>query len=686
MMDHTESLPARARRVKTTHSRLSSRRYGKAPPVEERTVIAWDMEGMTHKPGEPQSAVVFGCSMEWEKPLVGYDLSGFQMLNEIVRVSGNHPYSINIGYGFRYDANMLMQSFPYKALERLHKDGSARIGGGWYVRYVPGKIFQVSKKGERWSHRNRRDQVSATIYDISAFFQSQKFLVAAAGILGSDITPRERDIITRGKEMRGKQNWSDIDTVVEYWGQEIQLMARVMEKFRDVMCQSGFALKQWYGPGALANFINAYFKLRPHLASVQKTTGLMPPEVHEASKHASAGGHVENYVIGSVKGPVHALDINSAYPYALSLVPSLAQNAGRWEHRTNPKRPNQRFGFYRVEYAHPDARPLELRPQPLFWRDARGLISFPNRLIGWYATPEAAMMFGYPGIRVTECWEWVPSVESYPWTFLRDMYRTRDKIGKSNPLSLPFKLGPNSLFGKYSQIVGWDKENNLPPKYHALPVAAWLTSYARAQLWRVMTQLNMSDVIAVSTDAVYFTGDRMPDVPISNELGAWSHSVYDEMIHSQSGMYHYRVGKEWMGVRSRGIYRSEFPVERVQEHLRSLQPGEKWPALRLSTERIILLGSALASSDFRKNWRVWKTVERDITIGATGKRLHIPNSCNACARGVSPADEFHRLVVNSRSDGMTMSHPRTVPWEKPFSPEVQEIRDELVREKDEVSL
>lgn len=656
----------------------------KAPPVEERDVIAWDMEGMNLSGDrKPQHPVVFGCSAEVGKVLVARKLTTVEMLEYIISVGRRNPHAIHVGYGFRYDANMLLQDFPRGLIERLWKDGTARIGKKWWIRWVPGKMFQVSKRSEQWSRTNDRAKVSVTIYDYSSFFSGSNFITAAEQILRDSLSRDDRDVIKHGKAERGSNMWEDLDEVLHYWRREIQLIRRVFEEFRDVMCRAGFPLREWYGPGALANFINAQHSIRPKLAGVQTTTGLMDSRVHEASKRAFSGGRFELFRAGRTRGPIHAVDINSAYPYALTMIPSFEK--GEWIHRDHPS-DISRFGFYRISYHSIHHRPFEYAPQPLFWRDNLGLISFPNRAHGWYASPEARMVLGMSGVEIHEGWEWEPSVLELPWTFLRDMYATRQRLGKQNLLSLPFKLGPNSLYGKYAQTVGWDRKKKLPPKSHALPVAAWITSYTRAKLWSIIRQVP-DRVIAVETDSVYFTGDMDIDINIGSELGEWSHTVYDEIVYLQSGMYHYKKDGEWTGTKSRGMRPAEYPLASAEKYLSSLVPGQEWSSLSLKTKpRFIGAGAALNSAaPFKTLHCAWLPQTREITLGETGKRRHVPAACLECREGLNPWDRSHRLAIGTRSDGEQMSMPRRLPWEQAHTKEVAAIRHGILMDEELIS-
>ena len=654
----------------------------KAPPMEEREVIAWDMEGMSLSgENKPQHPVLFGSSMYPADALQGKQLSTEEMLDAIIQTGSRHPFAIHVGYGFRYDANMILQGLSESLITRLWRENEARFGP-WYIRWIPGKMFTVSKRNPGWTRATRKtkgNSVSVTIYDYSSFFGGSGFLDTCEQILKHDLSDSDREVIAHGKAARGHNQWEDYPEVLHYWKAEIQLIRRVFERFRDVMCRAGFTLKEWYGPGALANYINALHGLRARLVGVQfagtgkyKGPGTMPEPVHNASKVAFSGGRFELFRAGRTMGPIQAVDINSAYPFALTMIPSF--ESGEWVHTMYPKR-IARFGFYRIRFMARNTGPFEYRPMPLFWRDPRGMISYPAMAHGWYASPEARSVLGMPGVEILEGWEWETQNTELPWTFLREMYATRQRLGKSNLLSMPFKLGPNSLYGKYAQTVGWDRKKQLPPKSHALPVAAWITSFTRAQLWSIIRQIP-SQVIAVETDSVYFQGDISDvTIDIGNGLGQWSHEEYDEISYLQSGMYHKKEHGEWTATRSRGIHASEYPIDVAQSYLESLV-SQEWSPLRLQTRpRFIGAGAALNSNAPLKVLHcAWQRQTREYTLGETGKRRHAAKACAECKQHKTPWEEPHRLVIASKSDGEQLSHPRRLPWEQAHTTEVEAMR------------
>lgn len=678
-----------------THRKSDGR--PKALPIQERAVIAWDMEGMSLSGMDmPQHAVLFGCSAEPEKVLWGSDLQSLPMLDYILDVSKRNPGAIHVGYGFRYDANMLIKDLPEPLIIELWKTNRVRFadtaGFTWRITLIPGKKMTISKviEGKR---RNTSNKVACTIYDYSSFFGGKKFIDAAETILKEGLTEEDRAVIEHGKKERGQNTWDQIDDVEYYWKCEIGLIQRVFERFRDVMCQAGFALKEWYGPGALANYIIASRGMRPHMAGAQITSGIMPEEVHTASKHAFFGGRFELFKAGRTKGPIYAVDINSAYPYALTMVPSLAEDSGEWRHTTRVSR-IERFGFYRISYMDPGQRPIETRPMPLPYRNHRGMVTFPNIVAGWYASPEAQLVKDMPGVTIHEGWYWKEYGDVYPWGFLSEMFDTRIRIGKDNPMSMAFKLGPNSLYGKLAQTVGWDKKRRLPPKSHALPIAAWITSYCRAMLYTVMARAG-DNVVAVETDSVFLT--VLPEsigMVTGDGLGQWGVKVYDEIMYVQSGMYHTKRNGSWTGTRSRGLHTAEYSAEMAERYLRSLVPDvgnlvdQKWEPLHLSTKpRFIGAGAAIASSrPFKEMHCVWAVQERQITLGENGKRRHVPRVCPACRNGTSAWTAPHSLVINRLdSDGETLSFPRRLPWEAKHPLEVEQIRSQLLTDEELLS-
>lgn len=654
-------------------------------PLTERRMIAWDGEGMNLSGDDkPQHYVMFGCSAEPDNVLVNWNLKAMDILEYIVAVGERYPNAVHIGYGFRYDANMIFKGLPNKYLREIKATGETNFRLGdvrWRLHWIPGKSFRVTK---RWSEgvkntgkRSGDGYVSVKIDDMVTFF-ARPFLVACESILSDVLTDYDRKVIEHGKGERGNNLWADLMDVKEYWTAEIRLMEAMAVRFRSVMFEAGIMLKDWYGPGAIASYLINSRKLRTHLQNE-------PPikEVHEASKIAYAGGRFELYKVGRVQGPVYGYDINSAYPAALSKAPSLGLGHGEWVHVTNPSEVEE-FGVYRITYNHRGkASPVEFAAMPLFHRDPRGNISFPQFANGWYWSPEADVVqeIGrrFPGsATIHEGWVW-RNDGTKPFEFLEEMFHERIRLGKNNAVSMPYKLGPNSMYGKLAQRVGWDKKKFLPPKSHCLPLAGWITSSCRASLYKMMLQIPMHKLIAVETDGIYTT--QSPDklhADFGDSLGQWGTDHYDEMLYLQNGVYHRRNDDVWMPPKARGLDIASVSQPVVEKYLRECKPGE-FDALRVQMRaRFVGLNAAFVKGrgvDVKAHLGKWEIGHRDMEPGGKGKRIHLSAACTECNAGLSAWDAPHRLAIRSRSLG-EMSTPHNLPWEDtPVPEDMQKFRD-----------
>lgn len=655
-------------------------------PLEKRRIIAWDGEGMKLSGNDrPQHYVMFGCSAEPEWVMVGPDLKTMEILEYIIAVGERYPNAVHIGYGFRYDAAMIIKGLPDKHLRMLKHKGEVNFKLGnirWRIHVIPGKSFRVTK---RWStskkntgKRSGDGYVSVKIDDMASFFACP-FLNACESILGDVLTDEDREIIDHGKKARKDNTWDDLGDVRRYWTAEIRLMQQTAERFRDVMYRAGIKLREWYGPGAIATYLITNRKLRNHLQNTPVVR-----EVHEASKIAYAGGRFELFQVGRINKPTFGLDINSAYPAALSKAPSLGLDHGEWVHVSNPTAIEE-FGVYRITYNHGGkAKFLEYAPMPLFHRDMKGSISFPQYLNGWYWSPEAENAFEInrriPGSAIIhEGWVWRHD-GTRPFEFLQEMFDERIRLGKKNVVSMPYKLGPNSMYGKLAQRVGWDEKNKLPPRSHCLPLAGWITSNCRASLYRVMLQIPRHKLVAVETDGIYTTMN--PDELVMDKgdnLGQWGVDAYDEMLYLQNGVYHRRDGNKWLAPKARGLDIASVSREVVSEYFQSCNPGE-FPTLTVQMrERFIGLNAAYVRGKgvhVKEYLGRWEAGERVMQPGGKGKRAHVPNACTECNMGLSAWDSPHRLAIRTRSMG-DMSTPHALPWENDDVPEDMELAREL---------
>lgn len=669
--------------------------------IRSKEVIVWDGEGMKLSGDDkPQHYVLFGCSVRPDHPLVitgprGY-LSFEQIADYCMDIVRAHPNAIHLGYFFRYDQNMIIWDLPWPAKRALYERGTCRItrnGKRYIIKCVFGKTIRITRiKGE--------NKKSILIEDIAAFFASS-FVKAYKSLIPTPTNPDNWDIVVEGKKRRAEMLYADMPEVRRYWRAEILALEELAVEFRRLMFEGGFMLTQWYGPGALANYIRRKYRLVAHEWGGKEDN--LPPAVHAAVKGAFYGGHIEQFRVGVVKGPIYQYDVNSAYPSAFRHVPSLSEG-GRWRHlgaidsatwweRSDLR---NRFALYFVRWRGPRSHSnfifRNTQIQPLPHRSQRDEISYPARVNGWYWAPEVvnAMQLGRrDGIEceILDGWIWEPAEPvTFPWdTLMEELYTARLKLkNENNPVQMGYKLSMNSLYGKAAQRAGGKDK---PPSSHTLPIAGYVTSFCRAMVMKLMLLCPPGSVISVETDGVFTT--TPPEklrghFPRSDKLGEWGVKVYDEMIIVQNGVYMLRKGDVWEPPKSRGIPAKAINPETVREHL-ALCVGERWPKLEFpSNEAFVGLGSAIARATIKNKWGnwstnpykarrlhcTWKQDSRTIDVEGHGsKRSHYSTSCPQCKKGIPPTDIAHDMVIFSAADQLKSgptdiaSNSYTLPWE-----------------------
>lgn len=640
---------------------------------ELREFIAWDGEGQNRAgKNRPQAYVLFGCSTG-ERILQDSHIHTFTLLDFIIDVGQKHPTAFHVGFAFNYDANMILQSLSETSLRILHEKGGVTLNrkgvGKYHIQFRPSKWFSVTRYGAKYNVKhNSTDKTTVKIYDLFGFF-TKSFVRAYEELVGP--VPI---VVSEGKKRRKDFDSVSLDFVDRYWREEITLLRELAEELRKRVYGAGYRITSWHGPGALASYALREHKIHDHMA-------VCPDEVREAARYAYAGGRFEMFRLGRTSGPIYSVDINSAYPFAITRLPSLV--GGRWQRTEGPIRHIARFGVYRIRL-HPQRGDsfLERNPGPLFHRDKMGNISFPWIVAGWYWSPEVMNLLKLDSSRyeILEGWEYVDGPKERPFAWLQETYdKRREWKDAGIAAQLALKLLMNSIYGKLAQRIGWDEKKRRAPAFHQLEWAGWVTSHCRAMLWDLMSRIPREAILAVETDGLYTTVDPSTlGITNSKELGGWSVDRYDEILYVQSGMAWLRSGTcgdvdcqhtaedtdcAWTCKR-RGLDAKTFSLSDCSTYLQQLAPATEWASFAGKTTRFIGVGSALMSTaPFKIRHCVWSTVDREIKPGQGGKRVHIDKQCKACQEGKTAYEAAHDMSVRSLAYSDPRSQPHDIPWE-----------------------
>lgn len=657
------------------HYRETERlRYGADSDLAIRPFICWDGEGYSNwigyvdqPPEHKHHYMLFGCSHEPDDPLVGVDLSTESCLDYLLAIESKYPDAFHVGFAFDYDVNMILGDLESRHLRHLADYGMVHWKR-YRIAYIKGKRFTVS----RGNARRGENRVSATIYDGFGFFQSKY----TTSLIKFDVaTEEELATIQAGKDKRGSFGWADLEYVRKYWQAEIEYMPVLMNKLRDMCYDAGFFVRQWHGPGVLAADI-----LRRHEVKKYHSQDV-PLEARIAARYAYAGGRFQFWKFGLSIGRKYSADINSAYIYACSLLPNLANGNWRRILGSNIDRSKlAQFGMYRIKYHAKGQSPFK-GCYPLFHRDKHGNLCWPYRTEGWYWSPEANLVASNPDAEFLEAWVY-DSDGNKPFSWVDSEFDKRLQLQHAgNPAEKTIKWALAAVYGAFARRVGWDRKRHCAPSSHELMWAGFITSWCRAEVYKVGYECYKRDgLISIDTDGV------TSSVPIDpewlergqgHELGQWKLEEYAGILYCQSGFYWLMDDEgKWSVVKTRGITRGSVDVSV------GLRAWETDWVIRQRITRFYGFREALKMKNGMDKWRTWDTISHDSKFGGRNTRdsatFHWPNFCDACQN--PEADIMHTTCQKQPS--RLLSEPHRLPWLEDDLEERE--RDLIVRVQDEI--
>lgn len=651
---------------------------GRGIPVQYRTVVAVDGEGLNadgDPAKNPQRYVMFGWAMSnGDEGAITRDwLNAEDILGCLFKIEAQYPDALYVAYGFKYDMQQIAQRLAARygnaVFRILHEkkmySWRGLDGYSYFIsKFHLGKTFTVSRY---WTKGGRESgYATVTIFDIVSYFA--KPFVGALKEFGIGDPQVIEEIIVVGKTARGTQeDTAALPEMRDYMMHEVRYLVELFQELRDRAIAAELVPTLWHGPASLASVMLKREGVRALMSE-------SPPAVHDAALRAYVGGRFENPLLGRIVGPIYAYDINSAYPAATRLLPSLT--SGEWVHSTNPRTP-AKFGVYHVLVSPTREQMLTSRLGPLAHRDSRSNITYPWINDTWCWSPEAFELLRLSKdkrykVEIIEGWE-LRGAEYGGFEFVQDIYDKRRAMKDTgDPAQIVLKLALNSMYGKFAQRVGWDEEKRRAPAYHQIEWAGYITSWCRAQIFALSERVRKLGyrTIAIETDGLYT--DAPPElvgIKDSHALGEWEVTQFDEIMYLQSGVYQALDPVKGWVFKTRGIERGDTDPEALATYMRTLRPNptheDPWGTFTSATRsRYVGIGTALMRKGSPLTYvGRWEPYAKEIQPGRHGKRMHLPPYCSGCAAGASAYEAPHELVIRSNANA---DHPESarhsLPW------------------------
>ena len=304
----------------------------------------------------------------------------------------------------------------------------------------------------------------------------------------------------------------------------------------------GVRCRHFYGPSAIASPLLRKYGVAEHYPEEEE---LGEPDL---ARWALFSGRMQVVKVGVSEEPAKEYDLNSAYAWGMSRLPSL--KGARF--RTSGGVDWDWFGRYggwalmRVRWSIPKQsgrQPTPIYPFPVRVRsEDGGGVEYPRQGEGWYWSPlvvEAQKHFGQY-MQVLECRHLeLDSLES-PFAWLADVYGQREYWKRGSLEDTILKWSLSCVWGKLCQR----KEEKWRTNSRNLLWAGMATSIVNGELLRV-AMIEPRRVWHIHVDSILLGGDR-------DHLGGWKGDLLGQWrCRRYQSVQQYRVGV-WRGLTEDG--------------------------------------------------------------------------------------------------------------------------------------
>jgi len=600
------------------------------PGARSRVVT---IAGETCEVMDQHYALLAASGMDELRAPYGERLKLHECFDYLIKAQRQHDPACLVVYGGSYD---MVQMLAHDLSREQLKELTARISAGRTRYYANGhtylikwrhrKFLEVMRcKGKRikWERAEKpRPGYEYTIahngkfvlWDVIGFFQTS-FVETIGKWLSPDEHGADLALIREWKQRRDDFNFDDFDAIAAYNQAELRCLVALMNEFRKALLHPALSLRltSWHGAGAIASKLYRKHKTKEH----RRMTHLSDPDVFEAAQCAYSGGHIEAPKVGHTDAPVWNYDINSAYPYWIAQLPSLAD--GRWIHGTGT--PPDGFTIVHSEWRFPDKLPF----YPLFHRDdIERCIRYPRYGRGWHwvnefnAAREFQILFG-GSLDVLEWWHWENyNPEARPFAWVQECYDLRAGWKRAAFGTMEYgaekiiKLGLNSLYGKMIQAVGALEGINgeiLPPTNYQLEWSGFVTAGCRSQVMRAAMQ-RPHDIVMFATDGV--TSLAPLSVELGKGLGQWEAEHHAGCTLAMPGIYWFydQDGKQIN--KTRGWNKEEMATDALV--MEAWRTGKE--QIKVSAKVFIGIGHAGMGDAYYENRGCWLRYHKVMDIAS----------------------------------------------------------------------
>ena len=424
---------------------------------------------------------------------------------------------LNFFFNINFDFSAIMKPYITQKNGKQIREGKNIPIGKYQVSYIGGKYFSIR-------HRTIKAYKTKRFFDISQFYRTGTHLRTLDAVASKELGMSKNDKeLALDRKAIGEQSGyyeQNREKIAIYCKQDALLTKELAERRVNTVYELlGAIPKNWYSNASIAK---AYIKLNhpreqyAYAKLIQKLRDKQQYHYFELIRNSYYGGLFYDAYLGNI-GNVSELDINSAYPDAITKLKSIADADIRPITNYDP---SADYSFYRIKMKYDFDFPFP-------YRQKSGSVLYPN-------TPLPVTTFT-TGIELEYLYEKGVKVEIIDgigiycktdkpeFADYKELYEKRKQYKASGNEALQYliKIVLNASYGVYAQSKGG---------YTSLTnfiYASYITAMTRVKIYRKCDEIGWQNVRSIKTDAIIYSGNYRYN---SEALGDYKQEFENEEV------------------------------------------------------------------------------------------------------------------------------------------------------------
>ena len=407
---------------------------------------------------------------------------------------------LNFFFNINFDFSAIMKPYITDKNGKQIREGKNIPIGKYLVSYINGKYFSIK-------HRTSKKYKTKRFFDISQFYRTGTHLRTLDAVASKELGMSKNDkaLEINRRSIGETMGYFELhrEKIAVYCKQDALLTKELAERRVNTVYELlGAIPKSWYSNASIAK---AYIKLRhpreqyAYAKLIQKLPDKQQYLYFELIRNSYYGGLFYDAYLGNI-GAVSELDINSAYPDAITKLKSIADADIR---PITEYDPSADYSFYKVKMKYDFEFPFPYRQKSgsvytiIYPHTPIPITTFTTGIELEYLLERGVKVEVLDGIGIY-CKSQTPEFADY-----KELYEKRKQYKASGNEALQYmiKIVLNASYGVFAQSRGgFTSLTNFI-------YSSYITAMTRVKIYRKCDQIGWDKVRGIKTDAIIYRGN-----------------------------------------------------------------------------------------------------------------------------------------------------------------------------------